>query len=260
MKRKHPPRRIKRYGWIPDLPDARDHLYSAPLPALGTLPPKVDLRPRCPPVLDQGQLGSCTAHALANAHRFEQMKQKSKTQFMPSRLFIYYNERVMEGTVDQDTGGMLRDGMKSIAQQGVCVEADWPYDLPRFADAPSAACYRSALDHQVLSYQRLSQTLSQMKGCLASGYPFVHGFTVYQSFETSEVAQSGIAPLPGLGESVLGGHAVMVVGYDDSQQRFITMNSWGTKWGMKGFFTIPYAYLTDPGLAADFWTVRIVEG
>lgn len=259
MKPKHPPRRIKRYGWIPDLPDARDHLYSAPLPQLGTLPPKVDLRRKCPSVLDQGHLGSCTAHALANAHRFEQMKQAAKSVFLPSRLFIYYNERVMEGTVDQDTGAMLRDGMRSIAQLGVCAEPDWPYDPPRFTTKPGASCYRSALKHQVISYQRVAQNLAQMRGCLASGYPFVHGFTVYQSFATREVARTGIAPLPGLGESVVGGHAVIVVGYDDREQRFLVMNSWGTKWGMSGFFTIPYAYLSDPGLAADFWTVRIVE-
>ena len=259
MRPQHPRRKIKRYGWIPDLPDARDHLYAAPQPVLAVLPASVDLRRKCPAVLDQGQLGSCTAHALANAHRFAQMKQAVRAPFLPSRLFIYYNERVMEGTVTQDSGGMLRDGMKAVAQLGVCPEADWPYDPPRFADKPAASCYRSALRHQAVSYQRLLQNLIQMKGCLASGFPFVHGFTVYQGFEAPDVARTGMAMLPRPGESVMGGHAVMVVGYDDASQRFLSMNSWGVRWGMRGFFTIPYAYLTDPGLAADFWTLRLVE-
>jgi C1A family cysteine protease len=98
-----------------------------------------------------------------------------------------------------------------------------------------------------------------MKGCLASGYPIVIGFTVYESFESASVAKTGAAPMPASGEKVMGGHCVLVVGYDDSTQRFMCMNSWSTKWGQKGFFTIPYAYLTDEDLAADFWTIRIVE-
>src|SRR6476646_5136696 len=253
------PRRIKKFGWIPDLPDARDHIYAAPTPLMGAMPPKVDLGPSCPPVLDQGQLGSCTANAIANAHRFDQMKQNKNKSFGPSRLFIYYNERDMEGTVSEDSGAMIRDGVKSIAQLGVCDEKDWAYVISKFASKPPASCYTSALDHQALSYQRVTQSLTQMKGCLASGFPFVFGFTVYESFESAAVAKSGDVPLPSQGEQVLGGHAVLAVGYDDSKQRFIVMNSWGTGWGKKGFFTMPYAYMTDSNLADDLWTVRIVE-
>lgn len=254
------PRRIKKFGWIPDLPDARDHLYAAPMAVMGAMPAKVDLGPTCPPVLNQGQLGSCTANAIANAHRFDQLLQsKGKASFAPSRLFIYYNERDVEGTINEDSGAMIRDGIKSIAQLGVCDEKDWPYVITKFTNKPSASCYKDALDHQALSYQRVTQSLTQMKGCLASGFPFVFGFTVYESFESDAVAKTGDAPLPGQGEQVLGGHAVLAVGYDDSKQRFIVMNSWGTDWGKKGFFTLPYAYLTDANLADDFWTVRIVE-
>ena len=119
-------RKVKGYGWVPDLPDARDYMYAAPLQVLTGLPPKVDLRPQCPPVLDQGALGSCTANAIANAHLFDQRKQKAKQPFLPSRLFIYYNERVMEGTVHSDAGAMIRDGIKSIAKQGTCAEKQWP--------------------------------------------------------------------------------------------------------------------------------------
>jgi C1A family cysteine protease len=252
-------RQIERYGWIPDLPDGRDHLYSAPQPTLMALPPSADLRPQCPAVLDQGQLGSCTANAIANAHLFDQLKEQAATPFVPSRLFIYYNERVMEHSVGRDSGAMLRDGIKSIAQLGVCPEAAWPYVVARFAEAPPASCFQMALDHQAISYQRVLQNLTQMKGCLASGYPFVFGFSVYESFESERVAATGIVPLPGSEEAVVGGHAVIAVGYDDAQQRFTAMNSWGARWGLQGFFTIPYAYLTDPNLSADFWTVRVVE-
>jgi C1A family cysteine protease len=226
---------------------------------MGAMPAKVDLRPSCPPVFNQGQLGSCTANAIGNAHRFDQMKQNKGKSFAPSRLFIYYNERDMEGTVGEDSGAMIRDGIKSIAQLGVCDEKDWPYVINKFANKPSASCYTEALEHQALSYQRVTQSLTQMKGCLASGFPFVFGFTVYESFESDAVAKSGDVPLPSQGEQVLGGHAVLAVGYDDKTQRFIVMNSWGTDWGKKGFFTMPYAYLAEGNLADDFWTVRIVE-
>jgi C1A family cysteine protease len=133
------PRKIKGYGWIPDLPDHRDHLYAAPPPRLTALPPSTDLRPQCPPVYDQGQLGSCTANAIAGAIEFDQMKQ-GQTPFVPSRLFIYYNERDIEGTVGSDSGAQIRDGIKSVAQQGVCPEPEWPYDITKFTEKPPDTC------------------------------------------------------------------------------------------------------------------------
>jgi len=251
---------IKRYGWVPDLPDARDHMYAAPVEMLATLPAKVDLRPHCPPVYDQGQLGSCTGNAIAGAVQFEREKQKLKPDLVPSRLFIYYGERVIEGTVGTDSGAQIRDGIKVVAKQGVPPETDWPYDIAKFAQKPPPKAFADALHDRAVSYSRLSQSLSQMKGCLASGYPFVLGFTVYDSFESQQVAKTGVVPMPASGESVLGGHAVMAVGYDDGQQRFIVRNSWGPGWGMQGYFTMPYAYLTERNLSSDFWTIRLVKG
>jgi len=250
---------IKRYGWTPDLPDARDHMYAAPVAMMAALPTKVDLRPNCPPPYDQGQLGSCTGNAIAGAVQFEREKQHLTPDFVPSRLFIYYGERVIEGTVGTDSGAQIRDGIKVVANQGVPPETDWPYDIAKFAQKPPPKAFADALHDRAVSYSRLSQSLSQMKGCLASGYPFVFGFTVYDSFESQQVAQTGVVPMPAAGESVLGGHAVMAVGYDDGQQRFIVRNSWGVNWGMKGYFTMPYAYLTERNLSSDFWTIRLVQ-
>jgi len=256
------PRKIQRYGWIPDLPDHRDFLYAAPIATLRALPTSIDLRSQCPPVYDQGQLGSCTGNAIAGAIHFDRLKQNLQPAFVPSRLFIYYNERGMEGTVGTDSGGQIRDGIKSVAAQGVCPEGppppDWSYDISQFAAKPPEDCYQTALQHTIKVYSRLPQDLNQMKGCLASGYPFVFGFTVYESFESQEVANTGHAPMPAPGDAVVGGHAVLAIGYDDSQQVFLVRNSWGEGWGMKGYFTLPYAYLTQSRLASDFWTIRMV--
>jgi C1A family cysteine protease len=254
------PRKIQRYGWVPDLPDARDVLYAAPPQYLAKLPTKVDLRDQCPKeVYDQGQLGSCTANAIGAAFEFDLLKQ-GLTDFMPSRLFIYYNERSMEGTVGSDSGAQIRDGIKTVYKQGVCPESSWPYDISKFADQPPAECYTEASSHQVTSYQRVSRVLNQMKGCLAHGYPFVFGFSVYSSFESDEVAKTGVVPMPDVAnEEFLGGHAVLAVGYDDAEQRFVVRNSWGDTWGMGGYFTMPYAYLTERSLASDFWAILQVE-
>jgi len=248
------------YGWVRDLPDARDFVYAAPLIRFPKgLPPSVDLRTQCPPVFDQGQLGSCTGNGIAGAIEFDQHKQGNR-EFAPSRLFIYYNERVMEGTVSQDSGAQIRDGIKSVATLGAPPEKDWPYDIAKFAQKPPTKAYADAKEDLVTAYSRVTQDLLQMQGCLADGYPFVFGFTVYESFESDTVAKTGVVPMPSSGEKVLGGHCVVAVGYDNSDRRFIIRNSWGTGWGMKGYCTMPYEYLLSSHLANDFWTVRSVAG
>lgn len=252
--------KVQRYGWVPDLPDARDHLFAAPMATMAALPPSVDLRPKCPAtVYDQGQLGSCTANAIAAAVEFDLLKE-GKPDMMPSRLFIYYEERVVEHTVESDAGARIRDGIKVVATVGVPPESDWPYDISKFAQKPPAQAFTDAPRHKVSSYSRVMQDLTQMKSCLASGLPFVFGFSVYDSFESQDVARTGVVPMPNLQtEKLQGGHAVLAVGYDDSQQRFIVRNSWGPGWGMGGYFTMPYAYLMSRNLASDFWTCKIVS-
>lgn len=250
---------ISRYGWLPDLPDQRDLTYAAPRPVLTKLPAKVDLTKLCPPVYDQGQLGSCTANAIGGAFEFELLKQNKADDFMPARLFIYYNERVIENTVNSDSGAMIRDGIKSVNKQGVCPEAMLPYDINKFADKPSDACYAEALKHLVVSYHRVTRNVNQMKSCLAEGYPFVFGITVYESFEGPAVAKSGTLNMPKKAEAKVGGHAVMAVGYDSGSKRFIVRNSWGSAWGKSGYFTIPFDYLLNENLSDDFWTIRLIE-
>ena len=249
------------YGWTPDLPDARDFAYSVPRPTMAALGPKADLTAKCPPVYDQGQLGSCTANAIGAAYQFDEMKQKVANAFAPSRLFIYYNERVMEHSVASDAGAMIRDGIKSIGKQGVCPEPMWPYDIAKFAAKPPVACFQAALSNRAVSYQRVPRDLSQMRGCLAEGYPWVFGISVYDSFESAAASKTGTIPLPNTAsENLLGGHAILAVGYDDAKRVFLFRNSWGTGWGKKGYGTIPYAYLLDGNLSDDFWTVRMVQG
>src|SRR5690349_8351692 len=117
--------KVSRYGWLPDIPDHRDRLYAAPVELAGAPPARADLRPQCPPVYDQGELGSCTANAIAGAIEFDRLKQKL-ADFTPSRLFIYYNERVIEHSVDSDSGAQIRDGIKTTAKLGDCPESEWP--------------------------------------------------------------------------------------------------------------------------------------
>ncbi len=248
---------ISGYGWHPDLPDQRDRLYAAIAAPPRKLPGAVDLRPGCSTVENQGQLGSCTANALAGDLEFLEKKAGQPATDL-SRLFIYYNERGIEGTVAQDSGAQLRDGIKTLAKQGVCPEQEWPYVISKFAVKPPAACYRDGLKHQITSYHRIV-TLLEMRRCLVEGYPFVFGFTVYESFESPAVAKTGVVNLPKPKEKTLGGHAVMAVGYDDAAQRFVIRNSWGADWGQRGYFTMPYGYLENRNLSDDFWTIRTLE-
>lgn len=189
---------------------------------------------------------------------FDQIKQKLP-EATPSRLFIYYNERAIEGNIHTDGGAQIRDGIKTVAAQGACPERVWPYLIEKFATLPTQAAYTSAAQHKVISYQRVVQTLDSLKSALAEGYPFVFGFTVYESFESDKTTHTGIMAMPAAQEKSVGGHAVLAVGYDDHAQQFIVRNSWGRGWGSAGYFFMPYAYITDTNLADDFWTLRTVQ-
>lgn len=243
-----------RLGWKRDLVDFRDaDFLFVPQHSAETLPSSVNLTAKCPSVYDQGQLGSCTANAIAGAFEFDIMRQ-GLADFMPSRLFIYYYERLMEGDVDEDNGAQIRDGIKVINQRGVCPESLWPYDISRFAEQPPIQCSVEALKDRAVQYQRVDQDLVAVKSCLASGLPFVFGVDVYQSFMD---AQNGVIPMPASGEALEGGHALLCVGYDGAEQRFLFRNSWSEQWGNKGYGTIPYDYLISAH-ASDFWQISVV--
>jgi C1A family cysteine protease len=257
------PHRTNRFGWQPDLPDYRDFSYGTQrlkLEAPRALPGKMDLRNAwMPEPYHQRDLGSCTANAIGAALAYEHAKQ-GLGKLMPSRLFIYYAERAMEGTVQSDPGAQIRDGIKVIAKLGAPPERLWPYDIAKFARKPPVKAYRAALQHRALAYFRVDQArLRELLGCLAGGFPFVFGFTVYEGFDSPKVLKSGILDMPRRGERVLGGHAVVAVGYNQKTKRFLVRNSYGAAWGRKGYFTMPFDYLLDDDLAADFWTIRTVS-
>lgn len=243
------------YGYKPDLADFRDKHFRVSEPATG-LPLTVDLRPQMPtPCFDQGQLGSCVSNATAGAVVFSQQKQGIPV-VMPSRLFLYYWARAIESSIMSDSGCMVRDMFKAYNKRGVCPEDAWPYDISQFTVWPNWSDEVAAREHKPISYARTDPT--QLKTTLAGGYPIVFGFTVYESFESNEVATTGIMPMPQSNESVVGGHCVIMVGYQDTTSDYICRNSWGTGWGMNGNFLMPYEYISA-GLASDFWVLEIVR-
>lgn len=243
---------VRTYGWQRDVADERDVHFDAPHALLIDLPSQVDLRSKCPPeIYEQGELGSCTANALAAAYETD------RPGTTPSRLFIYYGERRREGTIAEDAGATLRDGVKTLAQDGVCPEKVWPYDVAQFATKPSRLAATQAMLHKLTAYRRVPQVLDQIRAVLAAGHPIVFGFDVFAEFESAAVAETGTVQMPAPGEELLGGHAVMAVGYDDATQRVLCRNSWGAEWGDGGHFTLPYAYVLGR-LASDFWTLTSV--
>ena len=214
------------------------------------LPPFVDLRSKMPCVYDQGQLGSCTANAFVGAYQF------LTPQFMGSRLFLYFNERRLEGSTSVDAGAYIYDGAKAIKTWGLCPESDLPYDVTKFAAPPSARCYMAGLKHRAVSMQNVYPDSTSIKRTLAGGIPITVGILVFASFETAQVARTGVVPMPTAGDPCLGGHAILCVGYDDVKQRWIMRNSWGPYWGDRGYFYLPYQYLLDPSLSSDFWVIN----
>jgi len=172
-------------------------------------------------------------------------------------LFVYYNERVEDDTVKEDAGSTLRTGAKVLAMYGACSEKLWPYKVDKFTRKPTPKCYADGAKHKITSYWRLN-SLDDILNCLAEGYPVVFGFDVYTCMETEKVAKTGKLPMPTSKDEMVGGHAVLFVGYDMSKKMFIVRNSWGIEWGDKGYFYMPFAYVTKE-LASDFWTIRRVD-
>lgn len=253
-------KRNPRFGWLPDKLDSRDIPYFAirkfslaPI----ALPESVDLRKDWPPVYDQGNLGSCTAQAVVAAYEVELRKQPALADVSLSKLFVYYNTRLMEGTVESDSGAYIRDTVKVIKFLGTCLETIWPYSVNDFKVKPPEDAYVEALNHQAIVYASVPGNIRDICIALADGYPVVFGFTVYESFENPEVAKTGMMTLPKAGERAVGGHAVLAVGYNQATQHFLVRNSWSSNWGIEGYFWMPFAYVER--LARDFWVIQSVE-
>lgn len=243
---------MRKYLLKPDREDMRDKLYAPKFyRAAAHLPNKVDMRCSLGPVFDQGDLGSCSANALAAMLAFALLKTRVIALWeVFSRLFIYYEERRLEGTVGEDSGAMLCDGIKVLETFGACPEAEDQYIISTFTQAPSAQMLRDAVPYRIKAAHRVTGP-QLLKAALAEGQCVTIGMTVYQSMESDAVASTGMVPMPSAHDKPLGGHAVLVVGYDDAKGCYIVRNSWGASWGDQGYFYLPYAYWA---YISDAWT------
>lgn len=242
----------REYVRIKDAQDSRDHVHK--VHASAEVPQHFDLSPKCSAIEDQTTLGACTGHAIAGALEYLEYGAHQKPVRL-SRLFIYYNERMLENTILSDAGANIRDGIKAIATWGVCSEEVWPYNIHHFKKKPSADAYIDAATRRAIAYASVPQTEHALTSCLASGTPIIFGISVFESFESEEVARTGIVPLPQPHEKNLGGHAVLIVGYDKRDRTFLVRNSWGVAWGLKGYFKLPFDFVLSPHLADSFWVV-----
>ncbi len=247
------------FGTGRDRPSARDWRYRVRPAAARRLPEAIDLRQHCPPVYNQLHLNSCSANALAAAMRFDEIRAGRDDRPAPSRLFIYYTERLLGGVVGSDATVSLRDGYRAISRFGACPESLWPYDPRRFRRLPTPACFRAGQRQVAIAYYRIRRAMAQLRACLAEGYPFVFALAVHRSMLSRAVARSGVVPMPGGRDAMVGGHAVLAVGYDDARRHFIVRNSWGRAWGRDGYFHLPYAFMPSSALTWDFWTMRRVS-
>ncbi|MDQ3230802.1 MAG: C1 family peptidase [Pseudobdellovibrionaceae bacterium] len=245
----------KKLGWLPDKADERDHIYNAKKSS-PEFPAVVDHRNRFFRAWDQGDLGSCTAHAAGAACMYLDVYDRDMPVVVPSRLFVYYATRTLEGTKNSDSGATLRNTIKAIATWGYPPEDQWPYNIKKFSIRPPEEAIAVAARERIKSYERLNRDLDQFREVISQGYPIILGFSVHSSIDGRNVKKTGFIPVPKPGEKRDGGHAVLVVGYDETKEALIIRNSWGEDWGEEGYGYLPYAFIEDPKLSGDFWTIR----
>ncbi len=216
---------------------------------------------------DQGRLGSCGGFGSTNAIRTLLNSINYKWKFTGSALFAYYNARLLQGTVDSDSGVDIRTLMQAINKYGVCPEDSSPHwslpysdDGKKFKEKPSDDCYKDAVLHKALEYYWVKQDRESIKTALAHGYTLILGTQVHESFESQEVADTGDVPMPGswLTDPVLGGHCTSADGYDNATDRVMCQNSWGSKWGANGGFTFPMDYLISTKQTSDIVALQLV--
>jgi C1A family cysteine protease len=208
-----------------------------------------------PSIIDQGNLGSCTANAF-----YYTTMQQTKNMLPLSRLYLYANCRCIDDMpLDQDVGTTVATVCKAVSNYGLCNETIYPYIIKNYVDLPPLNAYQGAKKLKIFNYTYIKQDLNSLKGALTLyNVPIIFGIFVYDSFLTSAVASNGMVPMPNTNKETLkGGHCVTLVGYNDANQTFMCANSWGTLWGNKGYFYLPYAYVTNPNLAFDFCVTSI---
>lgn len=244
--------KIPRFHWTRDKVDIRDYKY---VPTKAKVSNIKDLRVYCSPIENQGNLGSCTGQAIAGA--IELLNKRNKKPNDISRLFIYYYERQLINTINYDSGAYIRDGIKVTSKQGAPIEPLWPYIINKYRIQPNATAIKDAAKRKVTLYERVAD----FNGCIdaiSNGFPVVVGFDVYSSF--NNIGRSGIMTYPNVNvERQLGGHAVLLVGYDNNKGYFIARNSWGAGWGDKGYFYMPFDVIQNTSMSADFWVIKSVN-
>lgn len=214
---------------------------------------KIDLRNKFPQVYDQGKIGSCTANALCSIYEYDTYN------FKGSRLFLYYNERMLLNETDVDNGAYLSDGIFTLKTFGLCEEKDWPYIIENLFKKPTDDIYQKAKINFVIEAFSISNDIQTLKYWLQKNEPIAIGIAIYSNFMNFSVARTGNIGLPTANDRFIGGHAVVLCGYDDITQKFIVRNSWGSYWGDKGYFYIPYDYITDDNLCNDLWIITKIR-
>lgn len=246
----------RKLGWLPDTPDIRDLTFDEIKPQLPIIPRIVDFRQEMPEVWEQGYTSSCTSQCLSAALMHEREKQNEIPRFIPSRLFIYYNTRVLEDTVNSDAGAYIRSSIKTVVKTGFCDEKLWPFDVNKILKQPPKIAYSKATLYKLLKYYRINNNnLDHLKLCLAAGYPFIFGSAIYDSFYNAD-SNGGFVPMPSRRDVMQGGHAMLACGYNDDTKMFVIRNSWGVNCGDRGYYYLPYDYVTNTNISDDFWTIR----
>lgn len=250
-------------GWKRDKPDHRDyqfaHHFSEVMLAPAALPVSVDLQAQMPHVYDQGEEGSCTANAVVGMLQFIR-KKKGLGAPMASRNFNYYFSREIEGTAGEDAGAEDRDAIQVLTKHGwVCETPDWPYLVSNMLTKPPLAVQQKALVNKVssLKYARVLVDQQQIKSALAAGFAVMCGADVFSGIDSDAAADTGYVPLPVKNEQPIGGHAFLLVGYDDASKRFKWRNSWGSSWGKEGYGYFDYAYILNPQITGDLWVMTM---
>lgn len=252
-------------NWKPSPPDDRDFKSLRKLSAPIKLPEKFQLIPEIPGY-DQLNAGSCVGNGCCSAFRYEVAQLKGNFDFEPSRLFVYWNARNIDGSTNEDAGTYIRSAFKAMNKDGLCLEKFHPYDdsLTAVVKKPSIEAYENGLKNVTVKYARVDQTETAIKQTLCSGAAVVFGFTVYNSFFGSWSETTGIMPLPKKNEGIQGGHCVFAIGYEDTKKAFLCQNSWGM-WGSAAipnkvnYFWMPYSFALNPNEADDFWCIEEVK-